>query len=237
MKKSLIVASWISVCLLTGSAEAADKASKAEAAGFGSGAVIGAAVGGPVGLIAGAAIGAAFGDKYRQTREDKQAIQALRAQTTDIDELNAALTRSLHEVESLSAENQQLVSKQNLITQLRMEVLFHTGEAEIDDLATQRLHDLATLVKTTPGVTVRLDGYADPRGDEDYNLKLSSDRADSVKEVLIQAGVSLERIEIYPQGEDSRVTDEADLDALALTRRVSVKLRGGAVESSVAQSF
>ncbi len=233
MKKSVLVAAWIGTCVAMSGVQAAEKGSNAEGAGLGIGGAIGAAVGGPVGFIAGAAIGAAFGDKYHQEKE----AQAELAQTqNELVQANQALTRTIHDVESLQAENRELSDKQELITQLRMQVLFHTGEAQLDESASDRLQDMAEVLKTSPEVNVRLDGYSDPRGDEEFNLKLSSDRADTVKQALVDAGIDEERIQVFSHGEDTDVADETDLDALALTRRVTVKLYGP-TESSVAQSF
>ena len=233
MKKSVLIAAWIGTCLAMNGVQAAEQGSKAEGAGIGIGGAVGAALGGPVGFIAGAAIGAAFGDKYHQ---EKAAQAELASTQQELVQVNQALTRSMHDVESLQAENRELSDKQELITQLRMQVLFHTGEAQMDARANERLKDMAEVLKISPEVNVRLDGYADPRGDEEFNLKLSSSRADTVKQALVDAGVDEERIHVFSHGEDPEVADETDLDALALTRRVTVKLYGPS-ESSMAQSF
>ncbi|MEM7282899.1 MAG: OmpA family protein [Pseudomonadota bacterium] len=236
MKKSILVAAWISACMVTTGVQAEERGSNAEGAGLGIGGAIGGVLGGPVGFIAGAAIGAAFGDKYHQAKEGETAKVELLETKQELSNANEALTRSLHDMESLQAENRDLQDKQELITQLRMEILFHTGDSNIDETANDRLQKLAALINTTPGVEIRLDGYADPRGDEEFNLKLSGDRADTVKQVLVDAGVDEDRIRVFSHGEDTRIADEKDLDALALTRRVTVKLHGPST-SSVAQSF
>jgi len=63
----------------------------------------------------------------------------------------------------------------------------------------------AQWLKEHPDVRFDLAGYADPHGAIDYNLVLSQKRADTVKQELIQLGVSEDRIafsigwgELYP---------------------------------------
>ena len=69
---------------------------------------------------------------------------------------------------------------------------------------------------------VQLDGFADERGNADYNQQLSGKRAEHVKNVLIMGGVSPTRIKIAAHGE-SPATDE-NIDSYAFERRVSLTL-------------
>lgn len=233
MKKLIVVTAWIAAIGLTINVQAADSASKAENVGFGSGLAIGALVGGPIGAIAGATIGVTFGDRYRDAKDSKA---ALKSKQKDLSEANYQLAQSQEEIHELKVVNGRLVEKQQRITQLRMEVLFHTDETEIDAAAQERLEKLADIVLSTDSIKVRLDGYADPRGDSEYNLKLSAERADTVKQALVEAGVPANRIDSVPQGEDVDISEDSDLDTLALSRRVTVKLINGDGQS-VAQSL
>jgi outer membrane protein OmpA-like peptidoglycan-associated protein len=73
-----------------------------------------------------------------------------------------------------------------------------------------------------PDIRVQLDGFADERGDSDYNLHLSQKRVDFVREQLISAGIDPSRIRASAHGEAPAQDDT--VDSYALERRVSLKL-------------
>ena len=77
-----------------------------------------------------------------------------------------------------------------------------------------------------PDVIVKVDGYADPRGTESENLKLSSDRAEAVRAALMAGGIADSRIVVSAHGEDGVTTPEGDVDGYALNRRVVITLEG-----------
>ncbi len=69
-----------------------------------------------------------------------------------------------------------------------------------------------------------LEGYADYRGDEAYNLELSQERAEMVARYLRHRGVSAKRIARTPHGErDERTSSEE----LWRDRRVDIRIHGG----------
>jgi outer membrane protein OmpA-like peptidoglycan-associated protein len=61
--------------------------------------------------------------------------------------------------------------------------------------------ELIRILNTFPGVTLILNGYADSRGDENYNLKLSLARAKAVAGYLNQKGNFSQRITVNAFGE------------------------------------
>jgi outer membrane protein OmpA-like peptidoglycan-associated protein len=73
-----------------------------------------------------------------------------------------------------------------------------------------------------PDIYIRLDGFADERGDADYNQVLSQKRVDYVREQLISAGVESSRISVAAHGEAPAQDDTPD--SYALERRVSLHL-------------
>lgn len=72
------------------------------------------------------------------------------------------------------------------------------------------------------GRTMKLIGYTDPRGDEDYNYLLGQRRADSVRSAVIQAGLSESSVSATSRGEnEASGTDER---TWAKDRRVDMML-------------
>lgn len=70
---------------------------------------------------------------------------------------------------------------------------------------------------------VQLDGYASAEGSDAYNLTLSKDRANSVKQYLVNAGVSSSSITAKGYGEKNPVASNATEEGRVQNRRVEIK--------------
>ena len=60
----------------------------------------------------------------------------------------------------------------------------------------------AAFLTQHPGIHVLIEGHCDDRGSEEYNLALGSSRAESVKEALLQQGVSANQIKTTSYGKE-----------------------------------
>ena len=228
MRKTVSAIAAISlVAVVPAAAQAAT--SKEEKIGAGAGALIGAAAGGPPGLIIGAALGVYLGDNmHRKTAEIESLSTELTASRSEVLRLERDIGRMDRNLDTLSAELQSLQRHSSaemaslLEAGIAMDLLFRTDEAVLADTTGQRLHELATTLAAMPGIRIQLDGFADERGDEDYNRQLSGQRVDFVRDQLIAAGVDTSRITAAAHGESPAQDDTAD--SYALERRVSLKL-------------
>lgn len=70
--------------------------------------------------------------------------------------------------------------------------------------------------------TVTLEGYSDITGRADYNLKLSRERAQLVKDYLLELGLDSDRIEVIGKGGTDRYAQGETDEALARNRRVNL---------------
>ena len=204
-------------------------ASKQERIGVGAGAIVGAAAGGPVGLIIGAAIGAGIGDNMQRKSEEIDSLSAeLAASRTEVVKLERDISRMDRNLDTLSAELQRLQRYASpeiaslLQAGIAMDLLFRTDEAVLADTTGGRLHELATTLASMPAIRVQLDGFADERGDTDYNQQLSEQRVNFIRDQLVAAGVDASRISATAHGESP--AQDASVDSYALERRVSLKL-------------
>ncbi len=222
MRKSIIAAVATVSVLFAGPSLAASKSSTEEAVGIGSGAVVGAIAGGPVGFIIGAAIGAKVGDTMHKKNESIDDLQV------SVESSTGTVVRLENDVDALSGEIERLqnVARPELISLLQagiaMDLLFRTDEAVLADTTGSRLAELAGTLASMQDIHIQLDGFADERGDADYNLGLSERRVQFIHDQFVAAGVNPNRINISAHGE-SAAQDET-LDSYALERRVSVKL-------------
>lgn len=65
------------------------------------------------------------------------------------------------------------------------------------------IEKIAKQLEERPNLSIRLIGYADPTGDETYNMGLSQRRAETCQKALIELGVKPSRIFIEAKGEES----------------------------------
>jgi peptidoglycan-associated lipoprotein len=82
------------------------------------------------------------------------------------------------------------------------DLLFDTNSSVLKPEASAKLHALATWAKCTPKGALILEGNADPRGTQNYNMKLAADRASVVRQKLIDMGVPSDRIVITVYGKN-----------------------------------
>lgn len=223
MRNTVSVSIVTMLAILISSAPAqAERSVKEEAIGVGSGAVIGAALGGPVGAILGASVGAKLGDTWRVKNESIEQLEnSLQASRSDVGSLESNLDALSNEIERL-----QNVARPELVSLMQagiaMDLLFRTDETVLAESTGDRLARLAGTLATMPDIRIKLDGFADERGDEHYNLGLSEKRVNFVREKFVAAGVDPTRIDTLAHGESVALDDSAD--SYALERRVSVKL-------------
>ena len=222
MRNKIIAVVAAASILFTVPSQAAGKSSRQENIGVSSGAVIGALAGGPVGLFIGAALGAKIGDTMYQKNERIERLQG------SVNDSEKAVTNLKGNIDTLSIEIERLqnVARPELVSLLQagiaMDLLFRTDEAVLVDVTGDRLAQLAETIVGMPDIHIKLDGFADTRGDAEYNLALSERRVEFIRDQFVSAGVDPSRINVSAHGE-SPAQDES-LDSYALERKVSVEL-------------
>lgn len=100
-------------------------------------------------------------------------------------------------------------------------VFFETNKADLASVDLPALKELAQSIRSVPQIQLRLVGYADPRGSEGLNWKLSQRRAQMVRDFLLANGVAKEQMVIQAMGERASVYNKG-LDKLQLERRVEM---------------
>lgn len=112
------------------------------------------------------------------------------------------------------------LTKEKLV--IKQEVKFQTGRARVKSDSFQLLATVAKLLVLHPEITaVRVEGHTDARGKRQKNLKLSQDRAEAVREHLIEVnGIEPERLKAVGYGPDRPVASNRSARGRALNRRV-----------------
>lgn len=177
---------------------------------FSASVIAGAVAGGPLGMIAGALGGAYIAEKSRSNFE---AREALAMEVTSLEQRFSETQLSYRELENRMA-NQSL----------EFQVMFPTGVDTLSEQDKRRIDALAAHLNSNAQLKVRLDGYADPRGTDEYNNVLSAERAKSVAEALKEKGVNEERITLNSHGANLASAVEANRDHYAFERRVHIEV-------------
>ena len=71
-------------------------------------------------------------------------------------------------------------------------------------------------------VLVRVEGHTDSTGPADYNRDLSRRRAEAVRDMLIEAGVEANRLQVVAHGEDQPLASNATAEGRRINRRVQL---------------
>ena len=102
---------------------------------------------------------------------------------------------------------------------------FEENNAIIRSISFPLLERLTRLVLDNPTyVHIEVQGHADQRGPEDYNKKLSEDRAKSVVDFMVKHGVDGSRLSAVGFGASHVLVDERSERALFLNRRVEFQI-------------
>ncbi|HTR56289.1 MAG TPA: OmpA family protein [Kofleriaceae bacterium] len=99
---------------------------------------------------------------------------------------------------------------------------FATGSATLDPASMDQLSHVAQILKAYPNVKVKIGGYTDMTGAAEANMKLSQDRADSVKQALVAAGIDPTRIDVEGYGETRPA--EPTAGSSQANRRVAIEV-------------
>lgn len=227
MKKVIMIATMAAMTVGTQAALAQNTEVK-QAGAFFTSAIAGAVIGGPVGFLAGAMGGVWLGEELKQAGKASSYEHQLALASDQIVDLNTQL-----------AQAQQLTEKYASIAvqPLELQMLFKTNQSELTSSGQQRVALLAEYLSKHTDVSVQLDGFADPRGSSEDNLRLSKARVEAIATELEQYGLDPQRITTYSHGASLSQATEGDLDAYALERVVKIKLQHNTNNADVAQTY
>ena len=104
-------------------------------------------------------------------------------------------------------------------------VPFGYKETMLNPAAEQELTRIVQQVQDTPSYQIELVGHADAVASASYNMSLSQQRAEAVRDFLVTHGITAERMTIEWKGEAQPVADNTTEDGRAQNRRTEVTLR------------
>jgi peptidoglycan-associated lipoprotein len=102
---------------------------------------------------------------------------------------------------------------------LLAKLYFDFDRSELRDDQRSVLDAKLPVLRANPGVRIRIEGNADERGSDEYNIALGMKRAQTARKYLVDHGIDASRIEIISNGEERPVCQEHDESCWSQNRR------------------
>ena len=188
----------------------ANKKQKGAVIGASGGAVIGGVIGNNVGkgnTALGAILGAAIGGVAGGFIGDRMDRQAERIE----EEIPGAVVTRVGEGINVTFNEDA-------------GVYFDTSKSNVKGTSATTLNKLAGIFKEYPNSNVLVEGHTDSAGPEDYNMKLSEQRAQAVSKYLISQGIAGSRFTNKWYGEGQPKGDNTTKEGKATNRRVELAI-------------
>jgi peptidoglycan-associated lipoprotein len=111
------------------------------------------------------------------------------------------------------------VTEEELFAQNVKDIFFDYDKYDVRASEQGSLQADAQFLQQHPDIHITIEGHCDERGSTEYNLALGTNRADSVKNALIQAGVSGDRIKTITMGKEKPFCTESNESCWQQNRR------------------
>ncbi len=172
------------------------------------------------------ALSAAQADAEQSRLAAQQAQLAAQQADTDKAAMRAKLSEQLNSI------LQTRDSARGLIVSMS-DVLFDTGKYSLKPGAREKLAKVAGILLAYPGLNIEVGGYTDNVGGDAMNQTLSENRAGSVRDYLVQEGVSTNSVSAKGFGNTLPVASNDNSAGRQQNRRVELLVSGEAIGSPV----
>jgi outer membrane protein OmpA-like peptidoglycan-associated protein len=164
-------------------------------------------------------------DRARAEAATAEAQARAAAANKSANDANAVRERLRSQLNSVLATSE---SARGLIVNMS-DVLFDTGKYTLKPNTQISLAKVAGILQAYPGLKLQVEGYTDSVGSDEYNQKLSENRADAVRDFLVTQGVSADNISATGYGKAKPVADNATAQGRSQNRRVNLVVSGDAI--------
>jgi outer membrane protein OmpA-like peptidoglycan-associated protein len=188
-------------------------------------------------------------DEARQAAIAEQQKLALevdrsRAAAADSDRMRADADRLRQQAELERTQlRQQLLDQFNAILQTRdtarglivnmSDVLFDVDRYTLRPGAREKLAKVSGIILGHPGLRIEVEGHTDSTGGDEYNMKLSENRAKAVRDYLVAQGVRAENVTSKGFGKTMPVADNGNAAGRQMNRRVELVVSGEVIGTRI----
>jgi len=170
------------------------------------------------------------------TEEKAQALAQQQAAQMEADRARQAAQQAEDEKTQLRDRLRQQLSQvletrdtvRGLIVNIS-DVLFEFNKYSLNPGAREKMAKLSGILLAYPGLTIQVEGHTDSVGSDEYNLKLSQERADAVRAYLISQGVSPGTVTSVGLGKANPVASNDTNTGRQQNRRVELVVSGDSI--------
>ena len=116
------------------------------------------------------------------------------------------------------------------------DVLFDTGSYTLRPAAREKLAKVSGIFLAYPGLKLQVEGHTDSVGSDDFNQRLSEQRAGVVRDYLVAQGVSSDAVTAAGFGKTRPVASNDTIEGRQQNRRVEIVVNGDAIGTSAPAS-
>ena len=162
---------------------------------------------------------------------DQAEVDALNAQINSLREENAALTnKDEQNKKNLSAKDSEInnlkqalqecqnkpAPKAATATNLQPTVIFRQGKTTVDPAQVASIELIANYMKNHKDAKVEIKGFASPEGSKEINERISQQRADAVKNILVKKyKISADRLTATGMGATDKLFEQVEFNRVA----------------------
>jgi len=113
------------------------------------------------------------------------------------------------------------------------DVLFATSKYDLRPEAREKLAKLSGIILAHPGLNLAVEGYTDSTGSDEFNQKLSEQRAGTVRDYLVSQGLGADTLTAQGFGKTNPVADNATAAGRQKNRRVEIIVSGEVIGQKI----
>jgi len=170
-------------------------------------------------------------EQARKIAEAAQAQAAAEAERARQSASQADAQKEAMRKQMLAQLNQVLQTRETargLIMNLS-DVLFDFGKYTLKPDTREKLAKVSGILLAHPDMKLQVEGYTDNVGSDEFNQKLSEQRADSVRDYLISQGIAADSITAKGFGKTNPIASNDTPQGRQQNRRVEIVVSGGAI--------
>lgn len=103
-------------------------------------------------------------------------------------------------------------------------IFFDFDKATLRPESTNELERLTQLLNDVPNLKIEISGHTDSKGADDYNKKLSNNRAKAVVDYLVSKGIAADRLTYVGYGEEQPIATNDTDEGRQMNRRTEFKI-------------
>ena len=171
--------------------------------------------------------------KLEADRARQEAVEQQQKLSLQVDQAREAAARAQQEQAEL---RRKLVIQFNQILETResarglivnmSDVLFDTARYTLKPGAREKLAKVSGIILAHPGLKIAVEGHTDSVGGDEYNMKLSENRANAVRSYLLSQGLNSSSVTAQGFGKDRPVADNETAAGRQQNRRVELVVSG-----------